>query len=77
MEPGGQTATANVTTGDPSSVSSTGATLSGSYTGATGTVSETGFYYGTSSGSLTTKVSSNGSATPFSTVLTDLTPGTT
>ena len=58
-------------------MNSTGATLSGSYTGATGEVTETGFYYGTSSGSLTTKVSTNGSASPFSTVLTDLTPGTT
>ncbi len=76
MEPGGQTATASVTTGDPSSVSSTGATLSGSYTGATGEVTETGFYYGTSSGSLTIKVSSTGSATPFSTVLADLASGT-
>ncbi len=57
-------------------MSSTGATLSGSYTGATGEVTETGFYYGTSSGSLTTKVSTNGSASPFSTVLTDLIPGT-
>ena len=40
-------------------------------------MTETGFYYGTSSGSLTTKVSTNGSASPFSTVLTDLTPGST
>lgn len=47
MEPGGQTATASVTTGDPSSVSSTGATLSGSYTGATGRIYETGFLFGT------------------------------
>ena len=58
-------------------MSSAGATLQGSYSDATGEVTETGFYYGTSSGSLTTRISTNGSASPFSTVLADLTPGTT
>ena len=45
-------ATASVTTGSTSSVSSTGATLQGSYSGATGTVSDRGFYWGTSSSAI-------------------------
>jgi len=55
--------------------SSTGATLSGSYTGATGTVSETGFYYGTTTPS--TKVQATGTASPFSKALTGLSANTT
>jgi len=56
-------------------LSSTGATLSGSYSGATGTVSETGFYYGTSSP--TTKVVASGTSSPFTKALTGLTANTT
>ena len=38
-----------------------GATLQGSYSGATGTIYETGFYYGTSSGNLNLQVTGDGS----------------
>ena len=41
-------------------MSSAGATLQGSFTGATGRIYETGFYYGTSSGNLTHKITTNG-----------------
>ena len=57
-------------------MSSTGATLSGSYTGASGTVSEVGFYYGTSSGNLTTKVAAEGTSSPFTKAITGLSAGT-
>jgi len=56
-------------------VSSTGATLSGSYTGATGTVTEVGFYYGTSSPS--TKVTASGTSSPFTKAITGLSANTT
>ena len=57
-------------------MSSTGVTLSGSYTGETGTVSETGFYYGTTSGSLGSKVSAGGVSSSFSKKLTGLATNT-
>ena len=57
-------------------MSSTGATLSGSYSGATGSVTETGFYYGTTS-SPNTKVTASGTSSPFSKALTGLTANTT
>ena len=63
------------TASTPSGVSSTGATLSGSYAGATGTVTETGFYYGT--GSPSTKVTATGTSSPFSKALTGLSANTT
>ena len=64
--------------------SQTGATLSGSYSVLTGTLTETGFEYGTSSSSLTSSIGisigrSNVSTTgeSFSEVLSNLSPGTT
>lgn len=58
-------------------MSSTGATLSGSFEGATGTISRTGFKYGTTSGSLSQDIYTAGSATPFSETLTGLAAETT
>lgn len=67
-----------MTTGSsPTGVSSTGATLSGSFSGETGAISETGFYYGTVSGSLGNKVAAAGTSSPFSKALTGLAAGTT
>ena len=74
-------ATATVSNSAATSVTATGATLNGSYSGATGTVSATGFYYGTSSSNLQTTgtrvVNTGSSATPFSKALTGLTANTT
>ena len=42
-------------------MSSAGATLQGSFSGATGTIYETGFYYGTTSGNLSEQVTGDGS----------------
>ena len=64
------------TASTPSGVSSTGATLSGSYSGATLTVSEVGFYYGTTNNP-STKVTATGTSSPFTKALTGLTPSTT
>ncbi|MCR5561207.1 MAG: DNA/RNA non-specific endonuclease [Bacteroidales bacterium] len=58
-------------------MSSGGATLQGSYSGETGSITETGFYYGTTSGSLGTKVMATGTSSPFSKAITGLTPNTT
>lgn len=58
-------------------MSSTGATLSGSFEGATGTISRTGFKYGTVSGSLSQDIYTAGNATPFSETLTGLAAETT
>ena len=58
-------------------MSSGGATLQGSFSGETGTISETGFYYGTNSGSLGTKVSSGSTTSPFSKAITGLSANTT
>ena len=58
-------------------MSSTGATLSGSFSGETGIISETGFYYGTTSGSLGNKISTGSTSSPFSTSISGLAPGTT
>ncbi|MBO4605888.1 MAG: DNA/RNA non-specific endonuclease [Bacteroidales bacterium] len=66
-----------MTTGETSGLSSTGVTLSGSFEGATGTISEVGFRYGTTSGSLGTKAVATGTSSPFSKALTGLTPNTT
>ncbi len=60
MNPGGQTATATVTTESATGVGSAGATLQGSFSGATGRIYETGFYYGTSLNSMTQKVTTDG-----------------
>ena len=57
-------------------MSPTGATLSGSFEGATGTISEVGFYYGTSSGNLPNKAVAAGASSSFSKVITGLTPNT-
>lgn len=58
-------------------MSSTGATLSGSFEGATGTITETGFYYGTDSGNLSNSVASGSTSSPFSKAITGLTANTT
>ena len=58
-------------------MSSAGATLQGSFSGETGTITETGFYYGTSAGNLPTKVAAAGTSSPFSKSITGLTQGTT
>ncbi|MBQ6437729.1 MAG: DNA/RNA non-specific endonuclease [Bacteroidales bacterium] len=58
-------------------MSSTGATLSGSFEGATGNISRTGFKYGTVSGSLSQDIYTAGNATPFSETLTGLAAETT
>ena len=57
-------------------MSSGGATLLGSFSGESGTITETGFYYGTSSGSLDNKVSTGGVSSSFSKKLTGLTTNT-
>lgn len=57
-------------------ISQAGATLSGSYSLTTGTVTETGFQYGTSSTSLTSSISSSIAAS-FSATLSGLSSGTT
>ena len=60
-------------------MSSAGATLQGSFSGATGTIYETGFYYGTTSGSLGEKVTGDGIASSsgyFSCAVTGLEPST-
>ena len=57
-------------------ISQTGATLSGSYSVETGTVTETGFQYGTSSTSLTSSISSS-IAESFNATLSGLSSGTT
>lgn len=57
-------------------MSSTGATLSGSYAGETLTVSEVGFYYGTTDNP-STKVTATGTSSPFSRALTGLNANTT
>ena len=58
-------------------MSSGGATLQGSFSGATGSIDDTGFIYGTSSGVLPNQVSSGSTSSPFSKALTGLTSGTT
>ena len=58
-------------------MSTGGATLLGSFSGETGTISETGFYYGTTSGSLGNKVSTGSTSSSFSKAITSLTAGTT
>ena len=58
-------------------MSSAGVTLQGSFSGETGTISETGFYYGTNSGNLGTKVTSGSTTSPFSKSITGLSANTT
>ena len=61
-------------------MSSAGATLQGSFSGATGTILETGFYWGTSEGSLTNELyvdSAAGAAGSFSGTLESLSHETT
>ena len=53
-------ATASVTTSAANPVGSNSATLNGSFSGASGRVYETGFYWGTSSGSMTNQVTTDG-----------------
>ncbi len=57
-------------------MSSGGATLQGSFSGETGTISEVGFYYGTTNNP-STKVAATGTTSPFTKALTGLTPNTT
>ena len=70
------TATATVITGESSAVSATGATLRGTFNGASGAVSETGFYYGTTSGSLGSYIVAPGTTSPISATLSGLAPNT-
>ena len=73
-------ATATVTTGTASGIGGTQATLNGSFTGASGQIYETGFYYGSSSTSLTSSVTTDGtnnSIGNFSCAVTGLTEGST
>lgn len=64
-------------TGGTENVGATGATLSATFSGATGNINRVGFYYGTSSSSLTSSITAVGTTSPFSTVLSGLTAGTT
>lgn len=57
-------------------MSSGGATLQGSFSGETGTITEVGFYYGTTSNP-STKVTATGTSSPFTKALTGLTQNTT
>lgn len=70
-----------MTTKSATQVSSGGATLQGSWAGATGAVTETGFYWGTSSSSLTNELyATSGNSTgsgSFSKALASLEPSTT
>ena len=66
-----------MTTGSTSDRSASGATLTASFTGETGAISETGFYYGTTSGSLGTKVPTGSTTSPFSKAITGLSANTT
>ena len=73
-------ATSVVSTSSASSVKATGATLAGSYSDASGTVSEVGFYWGTSSGNLDNELYANsgsGASGSFSKALTGLSENTT
>lgn len=56
-------------------MSSTGATLSGSFSGETGIISETGFYYKLSTSSGWTQVQAYGTSSPFSKAISGLSPG--
>lgn len=71
-----ETATAFVTTGEVAEIGETGATLNGSYSDATGTISEVGFYWGTTDNP-TTRVTADGISSPFTYDLTGLSAGTT
>lgn len=53
-----------MTTSAATGVTSSSATLNGSFSGATGQIYETGFYWGTSQNSLTSKVTTDGSNAP-------------
>ena len=77
MDPGGQTATAQVTTGFSSNENSAGATLQGSYSGATGEIKGRGFVIGTSADALTSEYSAASSGSSFSTTVSDLQSFTT
>jgi endonuclease G len=68
-------ATATVTTAAAGDIVQTSATLNGSFSGATGTISEVGFYWGTTNNPAT-KVVANGTTSPFSYSLSGLTAGT-
>ena len=78
-------ATASVTTGSVTNVSSAGATLQGSYSGASGTVTDRGFYWGTTEASIqnpteatpTIALGSSGSSGSFSEALSSLSTSTT
>lgn len=70
-------ATATVSNAEASSIGNTSASLNGSYSGATGSINAAGFYYGTSAGSLGSKVTATGTATPFSAIISGLTANTT
>lgn len=66
-----------MTTGSISETSATGATLSASFSGESGAITDAGFYYGTTSGSLGNKVSSGYTTSPFSKAINGLEQGTT
>lgn len=66
-----------MTTLSSSNLSSAGATLQGSFSGASGTISETGFLYGTSRGSLTNTLTASGTTSPFTATLSGLSASTT
>ena len=78
-------ATASVTTGSVTNVSSAGATLQGSYSGASGTVTDHGFYWGTTAASIQNPteatpivaLGSSGSSGSFSGTLSSLSTSTT
>ncbi len=62
----------NVTTGDSSDVSSSSATVSGSYSDASGDVRECGFKWGMSASSLDQVAQADNTGSPFSATLTNL-----
>ena len=75
---GGNFSVPTVTTGTASSITATGATLSGNVTSDGGaTVTACGFLYGTNASNLTQTVRSGSGTGSFTTALTGLTPGTT
>ncbi len=80
MDPGGQTATAIVTTESAIGVSSAGATLQGSFSGATGTIRDRGFVYGIDPDNLDQDVGLNSTTDhrgSFSVTIGSLSPNTT
>ena len=76
----GSSVIVNVTTGDASQISTTGATLQGSYAGNADSIYDRGFYYGVSSSNLNLEAglnSTTGASGSFSATVSSLEPGTT